>query len=67
MRPIGIAGLQLQLGKGDNGDRIAAEIAAILVTSMHTVEKHVERIFDKLGVDSRVAAAVTAPSVLRAR
>ena len=29
MRPIGIAGLQLQLGKGDNGDRIAAEIAAV--------------------------------------
>ncbi|HRD27413.1 MAG TPA: carbon-nitrogen hydrolase family protein [Caulobacter sp.] len=29
MRPIGIAGLQLQLDRGDNGDRIAAEVAAV--------------------------------------
>lgn len=29
MRPIGIAGLQLQLAKGDNCDRIAAEVAAV--------------------------------------
>jgi len=29
MRPIGIAGLQLQLDKGDNGARIAAEVAAV--------------------------------------
>jgi len=29
MRPIGIAGLQLELAKGDNCDRIAAEIAAV--------------------------------------
>jgi DNA-binding NarL/FixJ family response regulator len=47
-------------GKGNS------EIALILGTSMRTVEKHVERIFDKLGVDSRVAAAVAALEVLRA-
>jgi DNA-binding NarL/FixJ family response regulator len=47
-------------GKG-NG-----EIAIILGTSLRTVEKHVERIFDKLGVDSRVAAAVAALGILRA-
>ncbi len=47
-------------GKG-NG-----EIAIILGMSMRTVEKHVERIFDKLGVDSRVAAAVSALGILRA-
>lgn len=29
MRPFGIAGLQLQLDKGDNSERIAAEIAAV--------------------------------------
>jgi len=29
MRPIGIAALQLQLAKGDNCDRIAAEVAAV--------------------------------------
>ena len=29
MRSIGIAGLQLDLAKGDNCDRIAAEIAAV--------------------------------------
>jgi DNA-binding NarL/FixJ family response regulator len=47
-------------GKGN------AEIAIILGTSLRTVEKHVERIFDKLGVDSRVAAAVAALGILRA-
>lgn len=47
-------------GKGNS------EIAKILGTSMRTIEKHVERIFDKLGVDSRVAAAVAALGVLRA-
>jgi len=29
MRPFGIAGLQLQLAKGDNCERIAAEVAAV--------------------------------------
>ena len=43
-----------------------ADIAVILGTSLRTVEKHVERIFDKLGVDSRVSAAIAALSVLRA-
>ncbi len=47
-------------GKGN------ADIAKILGTSMRTIEKHVERIFDKLGVDSRVAAAVRAIGVLQA-
>lgn len=47
-------------GKGN------AEIAMILGTSLRTVEKHVERIFDKLGVESRVAAAVAALGLLRA-
>ena len=47
-------------GKGNS------EIATILGASMRTIEKHVERIFDKLGVDSRVAAAVAALGILRA-
>ena len=47
-------------GKGNS------EIAIILGASLRTIEKHVERIFDKLGVDSRVAAAVSALGILRA-
>ncbi|MBI5770409.1 MAG: response regulator [Verrucomicrobia bacterium] len=46
-------------GKGN------AEIGTILGTAPRTIEKHVERIFDKLGVDSRVAAAVAALALLR--
>lgn len=42
------------------------EIALILGTSVRTVEKHCERIFDKLGVDSRIAAAVAALNAMRA-
>ena len=36
-----------------------AEIATILGISSRTVEKHVEQVFDKLGVETRSAAAAT--------
>lgn len=37
-----------------------AEIGIILSTSPRTVEKHLERIFKKLGVETRTAAAAVA-------
>jgi DNA-binding CsgD family transcriptional regulator len=37
-----------------------AEIATILAISTHTVARHVEAVFDRLGVRSRTAAAATA-------
>ena len=39
-------------GKGD------AQIAAILGTSPRTVQKHLEHTYEKLGVESRTAAAM---------
>ena len=44
--------------------KTGAEIAAILDTTLATVKKHTEHLFDKLGVDSRTAAALKAVEVL---
>jgi DNA-binding NarL/FixJ family response regulator len=41
------------------------EIAIILGTSPRTVEKHVEQLLERLGVENRVAAAAQASEVLR--
>jgi DNA-binding CsgD family transcriptional regulator len=41
-------------GKGD------AQIAAILGASPRTVQKHLQHIYEKLGVESRTAAAMRA-------
>ncbi len=43
------------------------EIGLILDTSEHTVKKHLQHIFEKLGLDSRHAAAMTALDVLTGR
>jgi DNA-binding response OmpR family regulator/DNA-binding CsgD family transcriptional regulator len=42
-----------------------ADIAIILGASVRTVHKHVEHVFEKLGVESRNAATVTALEILR--
>ena len=41
-----------------------AEIATIVGTTEHTVKKHLQHIFEKLGVDSRHAASLRALDVL---
>jgi DNA-binding CsgD family transcriptional regulator len=45
-----------QIGAGKTN----GEIATILATSARTVQKHLEHIFQKLGVETRTAAAVRA-------
>ena len=44
--------------------KTGAEIASILDTTLATVKKHTEHLFDKLGVDSRTAAALKAVELL---
>lgn len=46
--------------------KINADVAAILATSVRTVDKHLEHVFRKLGVETRTAAASRALSLLRA-
>ena len=41
-----------------------ADIATILVTTIHTVKKHLQNIFEKLGVETRNGAALRALEVL---
>lgn len=43
-----------------------AEIATIVGTTEHTVKKHLQHIFEKLGVDSRHAASLRALEILSA-
>ena len=38
-----------------------AQIGAILGTSPRTVQKHLQRLYEKLGVENRTAAAMRAP------
>jgi DNA-binding CsgD family transcriptional regulator len=42
------------------------EIASILAAPVRTVEKHVERILQKMGVENRTAAAVAMAEIIRA-
>ena len=44
--------------------KASKEISSILQISPRTVQKHLERVFEKLGVETRSAAAATATRVL---
>jgi DNA-binding CsgD family transcriptional regulator len=44
-----------------------SEIAGILGVRTNTVGKHLERIYQKLGVENRTAAAMRALAFIRAR
>jgi DNA-binding response OmpR family regulator/DNA-binding CsgD family transcriptional regulator len=45
--------------------KTSSEIALILSAAVKTVKKHLQRIYDKLGVDTRTAAALRASDILR--
>jgi DNA-binding CsgD family transcriptional regulator len=44
--------------------KTSPEIGIILGTALNTVKKHVQNVFQKLGVENRTAAAVRALEVL---
>jgi DNA-binding NarL/FixJ family response regulator len=46
--------------------KLNGEIAVILGTSPRTIDKHVEQLLDRLGVENRLAAAARANDILRA-
>jgi DNA-binding NarL/FixJ family response regulator len=54
------AGVLLWMAQGKSN----AEIAAILNTTLATVKKHAQHIFDKLGVDNRASAMLVARDAL---
>ena len=68
--PFDVASVPLTAREREVLDWVAAgktnrDIAAILGASPRTVEKHLERIYEKLGVETRTAAAMRAVDLFR--
>ena len=68
--PFGVAAMPLSPREREVLDWVAAgktnrDIAAILGASPRTVEKHLERIYEKLGVETRTAAAMRAAKLFQ--
>ena len=55
--PLGLTDREIEVIKLVSAGRTNREIADELVLSVRTVDRHVSRIFEKLGVKSRIAAA----------
>ena len=55
--PLGLTDREVEVIKLVSAGRTNREIADELVLSVRTVDRHVSRIFEKLGVKSRIAAA----------
>jgi DNA-binding NarL/FixJ family response regulator len=60
LRPLGLTRRESEVLALISAGRSNAEIAATLVISPHTVKKHAEHIYAKLGVTSRAAATARA-------
>lgn len=64
LEPLGLSKREAEVLVWVGQGKTNAEIALILDTSPKTIEKHLERIFQKLGVESRTAAAMQAFALL---
>jgi DNA-binding CsgD family transcriptional regulator len=54
---FGLSGRQLEIGRWIGDGKTNTEIASILGISPRTVQKHIEHIFEKMDVKTRVAVA----------
>jgi len=61
---LGLSGRQAEILGLVAGGRTNADIVAILCISPRTVQKHLEHVYDRLGVRSRAAAAAAAVSAI---
>lgn len=60
VEPIGLTRREMEVLSWVTDGKTNTEIGVILSTSPRTVQKHLEHIFKKLGVETRTAAAVRA-------
>ena len=61
---LGLTGREAEVLLWVSYGKASKEISAILQISPRTVQKHLERIFEKLGVETRSAAAAVATRTL---
>lgn len=66
-RPLGLTARESEVLLWVTHGKTDAEIAGILGVSANTVGKHLERIYQKLGVENRTAAAMRALTLIRSR
>jgi DNA-binding CsgD family transcriptional regulator len=60
LRPLGLSRRETEVLAWLTEGKTNAEIAIILGTSVRTVDKHLERVFRKLDVETRTAAVARA-------
>jgi DNA-binding CsgD family transcriptional regulator len=65
LTPLGLSRREAEVLAWVAEGKITADIATILGLSARTVDKHLEHVFRKIGVETRTAAAAQALSVLR--
>ena len=65
LAPLGLSHRESEILSWLSQGKANADIAVILDISVRTVQKHVERIFQKLGVDNRHAATAIALDLMR--
>lgn len=66
LEPLGLTRRESEVLAWIAEGKTNAEIGIILSASLRTIQKHVERVLGKLGVETRTAAAARALSLLRA-
>jgi DNA-binding CsgD family transcriptional regulator len=64
LRPLGLTGRETEVLAWVAEGKSSGDIASILGTGRRAVEKHLERIYPKLGVETRTAAAARALALL---